>query len=344
MRGSLQPREKKQSSRRSSLHSTKVTSLLKTEPATTRIYCAALTMIGSQLHLNIPALFLNVTAVSALITVSVLLCIALLAYAIVTELYRYHVRLPTLSGPPGFPIAGNFYQLAPDPAETLHQWGKRYGGVYQISLGTRPVVVFNSMQAARDVFVGQGHALIDKPRLYTFHSVLSSVASSIGTTAWSESTKRRRKTAASAMNKPAVASFLPFIDELTKALILELLEQGRGGEIAFDPRQAIASAVTDLTMTVNYGARLPPHEALLSEIIVLRMGCPGSRTHWAPRKTSYRFCGCCRSIVNLARRERSIDDVWCICAASSERQKSGSRRGLISHASRASACEIRRCS
>ncbi|KAK1052114.1 hypothetical protein LTR74_016578 [Friedmanniomyces endolithicus] len=229
-------------------------------------------MIGSQLHLNIPALFLNVTAVSALITVSVLLCIALLAYAIVTELYRYHVRLPTLPGPPGFPIVGNLFQLAPDPAETLHQWGKRYGGVYQISLGTRPVVVFNSMQAARDVFVGQGHALIDKPRLYTFHSVLSSVASSIGTTAWSESTKRRRKTAASAMNKPAVASYLPFIDELTKALILELLEQGRGGEMAFDPRQAIASAVTDLTMTVNYGARLPPDEALLSEIIDVEDG------------------------------------------------------------------------
>ncbi|TKA34704.1 hypothetical protein B0A54_13304 [Friedmanniomyces endolithicus] len=229
-------------------------------------------MIGSQLHLKSSGLFLDVTASSLAVSVFVLLCIALLAYAVATEIYRYKVRLPTLPGPPGFPIVGNLYQLAPDPAETLHQWGKRYGGVYQISLGTRPVVVFDSMQAARDVFVGQGHALIDKPRLYTFHSVLSSVASSIGTTAWSESTKRRRKTAASAMNKPAVASYLPFIDELTKSLISGLLEQGRGGEMAFDPRQTIAGAVTDLTMTVNYGARLPPDEALLNEIVDVEDG------------------------------------------------------------------------
>jgi hypothetical protein len=49
-------------------------------------------------------------------------------------------------------------------------------------LGTTPVVVFNSIKAARDVFIGQGGSLIDKPVFYTFHSVLSSVASSIGTT------------------------------------------------------------------------------------------------------------------------------------------------------------------
>jgi len=264
--------EAKQRAELTSSLTTKVTTFLKTKSTSSRVCCAVLTMIGSQLRLNIPALFFDVTAISLLVHVFVFLSVALLAYAIATELYRYHVRLPTLPGPPGFPIVGNLYQLAPDPAETLHKWGKRYGGVYQISLGTRPVVVFDSMQAARDVFVGQGHALIDKPRLYTFHSVLSSVASSIGTTAWSESTKRRRKTAASAMNKPAVASYLPFIDELTKSLISELLEQGRGGDMAFDPRQAIASAVTDLTMTVNYGARLPPDEALLNEIVDVEDG------------------------------------------------------------------------
>lgn len=139
-------------------------------------------------------------------------------------------------------------------------------------LGNRPVVVFDSMRAARDVFIGLGGSLIDKPKLYTFHSVLSSVASSIGTTSWNESTKRRRKTAASAMNRPAVASYLPFIDELTSALISDLWEQGHGGQVAFDPRHSISKTVTDLTMTVNYGARLPPDPALLDEIIDVEDG------------------------------------------------------------------------
>lgn len=134
-------------------------------------------------------------------------------------------------------------------------------------LGTMPVVIFDSMQAARDVFIGQGHSLIDKPIFYTFHSVLSSVASSIGTTPWSESTKRRRKTAAGAMNRPAVTSYLPFIDEITKSLISDLWKSGQGGNVAFDPKNSISKTVVDLLLTVNYGGRLPPDEALLQEII-----------------------------------------------------------------------------
>lgn len=145
-------------------------------------------------------------------------------------------------------------------------------------LGNRPVVVFSTMQAARDVFIGQGGSLIDKPVLYTFHSVLSSVASSIGTTPWSESTKRRRKTAATAMNRPAVASYLPFIEGLTNDLIEDLMQEGRSGEAAFDPRWCISKAVVDLTMSVNYGARLPRDDALLEEIIEVEDGLSRIKT------------------------------------------------------------------
>ena len=208
-------------------------------------------MIGTKLRLISFPILQDVTLGSLLLITLALVFLAALAYVVITELYRSKIRLSTIQGPAGVPVVGNLYQLGPDPAETLHQWGKRYGGVYQIMLGNRPVVVFNSMQAARDVFIGQGSSLIDKPKLYTFHSVLSSVASSIGTTSWSESTKRRRKTAASAMNRPAVASYLPFIDELTKALISDLWERGSGGGIAFDPRYSISKTVTDLTLTTG---------------------------------------------------------------------------------------------
>lgn len=244
-------------------------------------------MIGSRLHLN-GLLDQDVTAYSLIITVSALTLLVALCYLILTEAYRSKIRIPNIPGPTGLPIVGNFYQLNPDPAETLHQWSKKYGGVYQIMLGTTPVVVFSSMQAARDVFIGQGGSLIDKPVFYTFHSVLSSVASSIGTTPWSESTKRRRKTAATAMNRPAVASYLPFIDDLTKDLISDLLKTGNGGSVAFDPRHSLSRTITDLTLTVNYGARLPDDDALLEEIIEVedglsRIKCPlGSTQDFIP--------------------------------------------------------------
>ena len=224
-------------------------------------------MIGTKLHLDAFPALQNATATSLLTTILTLTLLIAFAYVLVTEIYRSKVRLSTVPGPTGFPVVGNFYQLGHDPADTLHQWGKQYNGVYQIMLGTMPVVVFDSMQAARDVFIGQGHSLIDKPRFYTFHSVLSSIASSIGTTPWSDSTKRRRKTAASAMNRPGVASYLPFLDEITKSLITDLWKEGRGGEIAFDPKDSVAKTITDLTLTVNYGARLPPDETLFREIL-----------------------------------------------------------------------------
>jgi hypothetical protein len=152
-------------------------------------------MIGSKLHLTNLPFIQDLTAKSLLTTTVALSILVIIGYVLITEAYRSKIRIPNIPGPTGLPIVGNFYQLNPDPAETLHQWSKKYGGVYQIMLGTMPVVVFSEMQAARDVFIGQGGSLIDKPKFYTFHSVLSSLASSIGTTPWSESTKRRRKTA-----------------------------------------------------------------------------------------------------------------------------------------------------
>lgn len=108
----------------------------------------------------------------------------ILAFLVISEALRLRHRLPAIKGPLGYPIFGNLLQLSPDPPERLRQWGQKYGGVYQIMMGNRPVVVFTSMQAARDVFVGQGGSLVDRPTNYTFHGVMSSVASTIGTTPW----------------------------------------------------------------------------------------------------------------------------------------------------------------
>lgn len=116
------------------------------------------------------------------------LAVLLLVFLVISEALRLRHRLPAIKGPPGLPVFGNLLQLSPDPPERLRQWGENYGGVYQIMMGNRPVVVFTSMQAARDVFVGQGGSLVDRPTNYTFHGVMSSVASTIGTTPWYSTT------------------------------------------------------------------------------------------------------------------------------------------------------------
>lgn len=226
-------------------------------------------MIGSILQaLNSQTL----TSQALITTGSAFAALAILAWLIITEVSRYQSRIPNIPGPTGLPIVGNYHQLAPDPAESLRQWSKRYGPVYQIMMGDMPVVIVNSMQAARDIFIGQGHSTVDRPRFYTFHSVLSSVASSIGTNSWNDNTKRRRKVAASAMNRPATQSYLPFIQDLTESLVAELLSKGQSGSRPFDPRETITHAMVDLTMTIHYGARLPAEPGLLEEIVDVEDG------------------------------------------------------------------------
>lgn len=135
-------------------------------------------------HLQLPAIVLD-SPFEVIKTLSIVLVVLVGAYLAIGEINRLRARLP-IKGPTGLPIVGNLHQVYPDPPEQLRKWGEQYGGIYQIMFGNMPIVVFNSMQAAKDVFVGQGGALIDRPRFYTFHSVLSSLASTIGTTTWYE--------------------------------------------------------------------------------------------------------------------------------------------------------------
>ena len=103
---------------------------------------------------------------------------------VISEISRLWARLPNIPGPTGLPVVGNLLQLNPDPSERFRQWSKKYGAVYQVTLGNMPVVVFNSMHSVKDVFIGQGGALVDRPRFYTYHGKLSSKAASIGNTPW----------------------------------------------------------------------------------------------------------------------------------------------------------------
>ena len=83
----------------------------------------------------------------------------------------------------------------------------------------------------------------------------------------SESTKRRRKAAASAMNKAAVSTYTPLIHDLSRDFVRDLLNEGRQGEAAMNPKDTVLRTIVDLTMTVNYGKRLPKEPGVFEEVI-----------------------------------------------------------------------------
>ncbi|KAF5020452.1 hypothetical protein F66182_7531 [Fusarium sp. NRRL 66182] len=180
-----------------------------------------------------------------------------LVYVLVNELIRYNARISNLKGPPGLPLIGNIWDIHINAAEKYREWAKKYGHVYQIQLGNIPIVVVNSAGAAKTIFGSNAQALSSRPEFYTFHKVLSDTAgTTIGTSPYSDSLKRRRKGAASALNRPSVATYVDHLDVETRDFIKELYDYGNGGSTPVDPMPMIQRLSLSLALTLNWGTRL----------------------------------------------------------------------------------------
>ena len=87
--------------------------------------------------------------------------------------------------------------------------------------------------------------------------ILSDTAgTTIGTSPYSDSLKRRRKGAASALNRPSVATYVDHLDVETRDFIKELVEYGNSGKTPVDPMPMIQRLSLSLALTLNWGIRL----------------------------------------------------------------------------------------
>ncbi|KAL8377144.1 hypothetical protein RB595_008021 [Gaeumannomyces hyphopodioides] len=200
---------------------------------------------------------------------------AFVLYVVANEFVRAQARIKGLSGPRGLPLIGNLWDLrGVDAAEKYRSWAARFGDVYQIQLGNVTVVVVNSAAAARSVFGHGSQALASRPEFYTFHRVLSDTAgTTIGTAPYSDSLKRRRRAAASALNRPSVADYTGHLDVETRDFVAELASCGEGGEVAVDPMPMIQRLSLSLAVTLNWGVRGPSRrDGLFDEITHVEEG------------------------------------------------------------------------
>lgn len=183
------------------------------------------------------------------------------AYLLINEVIRHNARIKNLKGPSGLPLIGNIWDIRVNAAEKYRQWARLFGPVYQIQLGNIPVVVVNSAAAARDIFGKHGQALSSRPEFYTFHKVVSNTAgTTIGTSPYSDSLKRRRKGAASALNRPSVVTYVPHLDVESRDFIREIHTYGKAGAVPIDPMPMIQRLSLSLSLTLNWGVRLKSRE------------------------------------------------------------------------------------
>ena len=191
-------------------------------------------------------------------------------YTIFKVLNRTDVpKIKKLPEIPGWPIVGNLIQLGENHAKVAHDWSKKYGPVFQVRMGNRRIIFANTFDSVRNLWITNQSALISRPMLHTFHTVVSSSEGfTIGTSPWDESCKARRKAAATALNRPAVQSYMPILDyECTKS-IKEMIKDSNYGEKDIDPNPYFARFALSTSLTLNYGIRIEGNvdDEMLGEI------------------------------------------------------------------------------
>lgn len=72
--------------------------------------------------------------------------------------------------------------------------------------------------------------------------------------------KRRRKGAASALNRPAIETYVSHLDVESKAFVEELYRYGNGGTKPVDPMPMIQRLSLSLALTLNWGVRVASQE------------------------------------------------------------------------------------
>ena len=89
----------------------------------------------------------------------------------------------------------------------------------------------------------------------------------IGTAPYSDSLKRRRKTVASALNRPAIQTYIGHLDAETRTFLEEALSYGDEGRAAVDPMPLFLRMSLSLGLTLNWGTQMKSQTDLFREII-----------------------------------------------------------------------------
>ncbi|TVY35212.1 Phenylacetate 2-hydroxylase [Lachnellula occidentalis] len=182
--------------------------------------------------------------------------ISIAVVAVILFIVRYLNRtdkpkVKNLPEIPGVPLFGNLLQFGDHHARVLR------------------IIFANTFESVRHLWIANQSALISRPTLHTFHTLVSSSQGfTIGTSPWDESCKQRRKAAATALNRPAVQSYMPIIDLESNVSIKELLDDSGNGKKDIDPIAYFQRFALNTSLTLNYGSRIDGKidDTLLQEI------------------------------------------------------------------------------
>ncbi|KAF2721949.1 cytochrome P450 [Polychaeton citri CBS 116435] len=160
--------------------------------------------------------------------------------------------------PGALPVTGHLLELGDDHATVCEKWWRKHKwSTFQIRLGNTRAVVVNSFDDCKKMLIGHQTAVIDRPKLYTFHGVISSTQGfTIGSSPWDESCKNKRKAAGQTLGRPALRSYYPMFDLETYCIVRDLVRDSKGGEAYLNIRPYFQRFALNTTLTLCYGIRM----------------------------------------------------------------------------------------
>ncbi|XP_056134940.1 cytochrome P450 1A1 [Lampris incognitus] len=178
----------------------------------------------------------------------------------------FHTKIPEglrqLPGPKPLPIIGNVLEMGSKPYLSLTAMSKRYGPVYQIQIGMRPVVVLSGIETLRQALIKQGEDFSGRPDLYSFQFISGGKSLAFSTDqagVW----RARRKLALSALRSfSSLEGTTPQYSCMLEEHICKegdyLIKQLNGvmkADGSFDPFRHIVVSVANVICGMCFGRR-----------------------------------------------------------------------------------------
>ncbi|KAK1890651.1 Cytochrome P450 1A1 [Dissostichus eleginoides] len=117
--------------------------------------------------MNLPVI--GAVSVSESLVAMVTICLAYLILKCFND--KIPEGLRRLPGPKPLPIIGNVLEVGSRPYLSLTAMSKRYGDVFQIQIGMRPVVVLSGSDTIRQALIKQGEDFAGRPDLPSFRLI-----------------------------------------------------------------------------------------------------------------------------------------------------------------------------
>ncbi|XP_002730381.1 cytochrome P450 1A5-like [Saccoglossus kowalevskii] len=96
-------------------------------------------------------------------------------------------------GPMGYPFIGNMIEVDNEPLVTLAKYGKKYGDVFTIKIGSQPVIVLNTVDVIKEALVKKQNDFAGRPYYYSLSGLMAEECEDITFGNYSAKWKLQRK-------------------------------------------------------------------------------------------------------------------------------------------------------